>query len=121
MNTKKVYIITRTHEREHEFNNCYKSLLEQTIKPNWIIISDSENLYLNKNFEIPHKIIKVKSGRKKWWIRHHNFANGYFNEVLPSIPDGNFIFFLDDDDILINPNWVEEIIESNANILIGQF
>jgi len=118
---KKVYIITRTHERENEFNNCYKSLLEQTVKPHWIIISDSKNLYLNKKFEIPYQIIKVKPGKKKWWIRHHNFANGYFNEVLPLIPDGNFVYFLDDDDKLINPNWIEEIIKSNANVLIGQF
>ncbi len=121
MIAKKVYIITRTHERENEFNNCYKSLLEQTIKPNWIIISDSENLYLNKKNEIPYKIIKVKPGRKKWWVRHHNFANEYFNNVLKLIPDGNFVYFLDDDDKLISSNWIEEIITKDVDILIGRF
>lgn len=121
LSSKKVYIITRTHERENEFNNCYKSLLEQTIKPNWIIISDSDNLYLNRKFEIPYEIIKVKPGRKKWWIRHHNFANKYFNDVLKLIPDGNFVYFLDDDDKLCSSNWVEEIIMEDVDILIGRF
>ena len=121
MDNKKVYIITRTHEREHEFNNCYKSLLKQTIEPQWVIISDSSNLYLNKKFEIPHQIVEVIPKSKKWWIRHHNFTNGYFNEVLPHIPDGNFVYFLDDDDFLISSKWIEEIIATNADILIGKF
>lgn len=121
LNNKRVYIITRTHERELEFNNCYESLLSQTVKPNWLIISDSENNYLNKNFDISTKIIKVKPGRKKWWIRHHNFTNCYFNEALPLIPNGHFVFFLDDDDKLITKTWVEEVINKNSNVLIGKF
>ena len=118
---KKVYIITRTHHRPNEFQICYESIKSQTILPIWYIISDSsKNNYIN-SIDIPHKIINVNPGKKKWWIKNYMFANGYFNEVLPLIPDGNFVYFLDDDDKLIDKDWIKKIIENNVDILMGKF
>ena len=121
MNKKKVYIITRTHERPVEFNNCYNSIKSQSILPIWYIISDSDQNSYIKSIDIPHKVINVEPGKKKWWIKNYMFANGYFNKILPLIPDGNFVYFLDDDDKLIDKDWIKTIVESDADILFGKF
>lgn len=117
----KVYLLLRTHNRPNEFSACIRSICKQSILPEVIIISDNNNdNYINK-VKIPTQIYNPLYKKPRWWIRHHNPFNDYFNQVLSIIPDGHFIYYLDDDDELVDKNWIQTIIDKNTDILIGNF
>ncbi len=117
----KVYLLLRTHNRPKEFNNCIKSISKQSHLPEIIIISDDKSDTYVNDVELPHQIFYPRYIKPRWWIRHHNPFNDYFNQVISLIPDGNFIYYLDDDDELVDVDWIKTIIENDANILIARF
>ena len=87
-----------------------------------MIISDDSNDKYIYDIDIPHIIYKPeKIIKNKWWIRHHNPYNDYFNQVLDVIPDGNFVIYLDDDDLLLDKYWIKKILDENTDVLIGKF
>ncbi|SVA96102.1 uncharacterized protein METZ01_LOCUS148956 [marine metagenome] len=116
-----VYLLLRTHNRQEEFQRCIESISEQSVIPEIIIISDDKNDNYINNVKLPHQVFRPLYKKPQWWIRHHNPFNDYFNQVLSLIPDGNFIYYLDDDDVLVDNNWIKTILEENADLLIGRF
>ena len=117
----KVYLLLRTHNRPNEFRHCIESVAKQTILPEIIIISDDKNDEYIKKVTVPYKVFHPKYKKPRWWIRHHNPFNDYFNQALSIIPDGHFIYYLDDDDKLVDPNWIQTIINKNTDLLIARF
>ena len=117
----KVYLLLRTHNRPNEFKRCLRSVYKQSVLPELIIISDDNSDNYIRNIKTPHQIYHPLYKKPRWWIRHHNPFNDYFNQVLSIIPDGNFIYYLDDDDELVDKNWIKTIIEMNTDILIANF
>jgi len=116
-----VYLLTRTHNRPENFQRCLESVSQQTVLPRWIIISDDPvDTYIDAA-TIPHQVYRPTPRKPCWWIRHHNPFNAYFNEALALIPDGHFIIYLDDDDILLDNTWVETILQKDCDVLIGKF
>ena len=117
----KVYLLLRTHNRPDEFRICIKSISKQSVLPEIIIISDDENdAYINE-VTLPHQVFRPKYRKPRWWIRHHNPFNDYFNQALELIPDGHFVYYLDDDDELVDLDWIKIILKQNADFLIGKF
>ncbi|RMZ49882.1 hypothetical protein EB821_00485 [Candidatus Marinimicrobia bacterium PRS2] len=117
----KVYLLLRTHNRPNEFRSCIESISKQSVLPEIIIISDDENDTYIKKVTLPHQVFRPKYRKPQWWIRHHNPFNDYFNQVLSIIPDGHFIYYLDDDDELVDADWIKTIIDKNTDILIARF
>ena len=117
----KVFLLLRTHNRPEEFSRCIESILKQSVIPEIIIISDDENDTYIKEVTLPHHVFRPKYRKPQWWIRHHNPFNDYFNQALSLISDGHFVYYLDDDDELVDPDWIKTILEKNTNILIGRF
>ena len=115
---KDVYVIVRTHNRPKAFSNCISSINSQTVKAKIIIISDDPtDNYINDYLNIG-TIFRPVTKKARWWIRHHNPMNDYFNQVVTIIPDGHFIYYLDDDDEMVDPTWIETIIEHDTPLLI---
>ena len=117
----KVYLLLRTHNRPKEFNNCIKSISKQSHLPEIIIISDDKSDTYVNDVELPHQIFYPRYIKPRWWIRHHNPFNDYFNQALTFIPDGHFIYYLDDDDELVDSDWIKTIIDNNTDLLIARF
>ncbi len=121
MAEKKVYLMLRTHNRRESFFQCLDSIKQQSIMPVVLIISDDPaDTYINQ-VDIKHLIFRPKKKVTRRWIRHHNPYNDYFNQAMSSIPDGNFVIYLDDDDVLLDEDWIKTIIEYNADVLIAKF
>jgi len=118
---QKVYLLTRTHNRPVAFGRCRESIRKQTILPEWIIITDDPNDNYFKNIDFHYQLYHPKVRKPRWWIRHHNPFNDYFNQAMEIIPDGNFILYLDDDDMLLDPEWIATILEKNEDVLVGKF
>ena len=116
-----VYLLLRTHNRPEEFRRCIDSISGQSVIPEIIIISDDKNDSYISEVKLPHQIFRPLYKKPRWWIRHHNPFNDYFNQVLSIIPDGHFIYYLDDDDELVDTDWIKTIIEENTDLLIGRF
>ena len=117
----KVYLLLRTHNRPNEFHCCIESISKQSVLPEIIIISDDENDTYIKKVTLPHQVFRPKYRKPQWWIRHHNPFNDYFNQVLTLVPSGHFIYYLDDDDELVYPDWIKTILDRGIDVLIGQF
>ena len=117
----KVFLLLRTHNRPEEFNRCIESISKQSLLPEIIIISDDKNDTYIKEVALPHQVFRPKYRKPQWWIRHHNPFNDYFNQALSLIADGHFIYYLDDDDELVDQDWIKTILENDTDILIGQF
>ena len=116
-----VYLLLRTHNRPKEFQRCIESISKQSVIPKTIIISDDKkDSYINKT-KFPHQVFHPIYKKPRWWIRHHNPFNDYFNQVLSIIPDGQYVYYLDDDDELVDTNWIKTILEENVDFLIGRF
>ena len=116
-----VYLLLRTHNRPEEFRRCIDSISEQSVIPEIIIISDDKNDNYINEVKLPHQIFRPLYKKPRWWIRHHNPFNDYFNQVLSIIPDGHFIYYLDDDDELVDTDWIKTVLEENTDLLIGRF
>ena len=116
-----VYLLLRTHNRPEEFRRCINSISEQSVIPKIIIISDDKNDNYINEVKLPHQIFRPLYKKPQWWKRHHNPFNDYFNQVLSIIPDGHFIYYLDDDDELVDTDWIKTILEENTDLLIGRF
>ena len=117
----KVFLLLRTHNRQEEFNRCIESISKQSLLPEIIIISDDKNDTYIKEVTLPHQVFRPKYRKPRWWIRHHNPFNDYFNQALSLITDGHFVYYLDDDDELVDQNWIKTILENDTDILIGKF
>ena len=91
----KVYLLLRTHNRPDEFKRCIRSIEKQSVIPKVIIISDDQNDDYIYDIKLSHQVFNPVYKKPRWWIRHHNPFNDYFNQVLCLVPDGNFVYYLD--------------------------
>ena len=116
-----VYLLLRTHNRPNEFRRCIESISKQSVIPKTVIISDDKkDSYINE-ITLPHQVFRPIHKKPQWWIRHHNPFNDYFNQALSLIPDGQYVYYLDDDDELVDTDWIKTILEENVDLLIGRF
>jgi glycosyltransferase involved in cell wall biosynthesis len=113
--------MVRTHNRPQAFSRCIRSIGGQSVLPRVLIISDDPADTYVENVELDHLLFRPKVKKPHWWIRHHNPFNDYFNQALVLVPDGHFVIYLDDDDILLYPDWVKTILTLNKDVLIGRF
>lgn len=109
-----INILTRTSNRPLGFENCHKSVINQTYKNIKHIVSydnDNDLQYLNN-----YRIEKVRVNKYKGEVLKNPdgylFApyNTYCNALLNKVESG-WILFLDDDDHLIHNKVIEEIIK----------
>ena len=111
----------RTHNRRESFFKCLDSIKQQSVLPVLLIISDDpSDDYVNQT-DIRHLLYRPVKKKTRRWIRHHNPYNDYFNQAMRLIPDGNFVIYLDDDDLLLDKDWIKTIIDYDTDVLIAKF
>jgi hypothetical protein len=100
-----VYILLRTSNRPIFFENCYKSIREQTYS-NIVLIThtdDPADTYVKGDIIINSER-DIHKGRG-----HYNL---YCNKLLEAIPDGEgWYHFIDDDDMYFSPEAIEQTVE----------
>ena len=109
-------IIIPTYNRPSELRNCIKSILNQTIKPFEIIIVDDGNLS-----ELPFEKECKDAGIQYRYLKKHKPGLTESRNEGIKLATGDIIFFLDDDVVLF-PDYVEEILniyQSDKRGLIG--
>ena len=99
-------VIIPTYNRPKELTDCIQSIIEQTVKPNEIIIVDDGNL---QEFPLKDKCESLGTH----YIYHKKKTRGLTGSrnVGISLANGDIIFFLDDDVVLF-PNYIEEIVKT---------
>ena len=99
-------IIIPTYNRPKELTDCIQSIVEQTIKPDEIIVVDDGNLQ-----ELPLKNKCELLGIR--YIYHKKKTRGLTGSrnVGIRLASGDILFFLDDDTVLFS-NYIEEIVRT---------
>lgn len=108
-----INILTRTSKRPLGFENCHKSIINQTYKNIKHIVSyedDKDLQYLNK-YDIQKVKVDKYKGEKQINVDGYLFApyNSYCNSLLNNVKEG-WILFLDDDDNLLHNKVIEELV-----------
>lgn len=106
-------IVTRTANRPRFFAECRRSVLEQTIQPHHLVISDTPA----DTYPEGDTVIRVQHLQG----RGHNL---YFNTARPHIPATHpWVVFLDDDDAFTRPDALEILakkIQWHDDLLLWQ-
>ena len=89
-----ITILIRTSNRPTQFKRCIESIMNQTYKDFKVIVYVNGIDYVEENEKIT-KIIDTKKHRRNF------FWNLFCNELKLKVNEGH-MFFLDDDDILID-------------------
>ena len=110
-----VNILTRTCKRPNYFDDCMKSIYNQTYKNINIIVSidDKES----DKYTVPHSCTSVyvnKVERKDW---HHFPYNNYLNEMYKHCYPG-YIIHLDDDDQFTDNEAIEKAVNTGGDMII---
>lgn len=105
-----VSIIIITKNEEKYIENCLKSIKKQTYKNIEIILSDSCSI--DKTVEIAKKYVN------KIIIKNTNIATG--RNLGAKIANGEIFVFIDAD-VILSPNWIENILKSfkSSNKIVG--
>lgn len=108
-----INILTRTHEREEQFNICKQSILSQTAVEsiNWIVGSDSDCPYY------PEAIKLYKDIRVPVMIPQNMYFapwNTYLDTLQSYVQDG-WLTYIDDDDCYVDEKSVKRIINAIDN------
>lgn len=118
INIPVVNVLVRTHNRPELFNICIESIYEQNVNCRILVSYDNYNNldYIIEYPEVETNFLSVSSTNK------YKF-NLYCNYLLADVNDG-WIFFLDDDDMLLHPNSIRIIlqhIEHEYDLIIWKF
>lgn len=119
-----IYILTRTSKRPKFYENCKKSLLNQSFKY-WkhLVSYDDEDSkkYIDTSVSMPINVKYIKKNQK-----HHCPYNLYFNELIKHVPKNAWILFMDDDSVFFENNSLKNLVEkikiaesSNKSIIIS--
>lgn len=100
-----ISILIRTSGRPNAFARCLQSIREQTYKDYRIIVACDNGDYVPEGIEM---LRPQSKGPGFFW-------NLYCNELKSMVTDG-WYFFLDDDDVLIDPLALERI----SRYLVGE-
>jgi glycosyltransferase involved in cell wall biosynthesis len=111
-----ISVIIPTYNRPEELGNCIKSILEQTEVPHELIIVDDGNLS-GLSFEKKCKDTGIE------YIHLKKTKRGLTESRNAGVKraGGDIIFFFDDD-VILSPNYIEEILkvyEDDAKGVIG--
>lgn len=98
-------IIIPTFNRPLELKNCIQSILRQTIKPNELIIMDD-----GYTSELPLEVECKKAGIR--YVYHKKEQRGLTRSrnIGVSMAQSDIIFFFDDD-VVLSPSYLEEILK----------
>ena len=109
-----VNILIRTSNRPNYFDNCIKSILEQTYKNVNIFCSiDNKDKYTIKYPVYPVNVKKVTEIKDKAMSEYYGVkfpSNLYLNNLQEKVKEG-LIMYLDDDDILTDSNSLKTIVD----------
>ena len=99
-------VIIATYNRPRELTNCIHSILNQSIKPNEIIVVDDGNL---SDFPLRNKCIDLGI----LCVYHKKRIRGLCasRNAGVRLATGDIVFFLDDDTVLL-PSYIEEILKT---------
>lgn len=88
------------------------SILQQTIKPDEVLISDDGSS--DNTVEIVKEYIKIHNLEKKWILHQNEINKGYAKNFMDAamMARGDIIFFCDQDDI-----WIEDRIEIMSHVM----
>lgn len=121
----KFSIVIPTYNREKDLLNCLNSILNQIVLPSEVIIIDDGDLP-SKLVDVLRGNFLLKSISIIYYKKNHNFENrgssASRNKALEFI--NNDIFFIFDDDVVLEPNFCESIVniwgkEKDDKNLIG--
>jgi len=103
-----ITIITRTHDRPEMLKRNIESIKKQTYKKIiHLIVADNEKAEKYAKELNPEAIvIRVKKSSDG-----KAFYNLYLNEAMKHVKEG-WMMFVDDDDYLINPNCIKELMKA---------
>ena len=102
-------ILILTHNRPKLFERCLNSVLKLNLKDIEILVNnDSNDVFENSNY----KLFKIKS---------ENLGEIYFN--LFKNAKGKYIYFLEDDDYLLDSfkDFYEETLKNNSDFSIAKY
>ncbi|MDQ7032927.1 MAG: glycosyltransferase [Desulfonauticus sp.] len=103
--TLKISIIIPTFNREEDLKKCIKSILDQTIKPHEIIIVDDGDLG-----KFPLEDQCKKFNIHCVYLKKDKKGVVYSRNLGSKIAQGDIIFLLEDDVVLF-PNYIEEMLK----------
>lgn len=112
-----ITILTRSGNRQKDFEQLRASINKQTIKPYHFISNDNPNCtFLSNEKNVFPVVAQPEKGKA--------FYNLYLNELVSKVEEG-WIIILDDDSKLIDNTFIEKLIDickktSNDKIIIYQ-
>jgi len=98
-------VIIPTYNRPKELQDCLRSIIDQTVKPYEVIIVDDGDLN-----ELPLEKEFKDLGIPYLYLKKDRPGLTESRNVGVSAASGDIIFFLDDD-VVLCPNYIEEIIK----------
>lgn len=99
-------IIIATCNRPRELTDCIQSILNQSIKPDEIIVTDDGDL---EEFPLKDKCLEL--GIRCIYLKKEIRGLTRSRNVGARLATGDIIFFLDDDTVLL-PSYIEEILNT---------
>lgn len=107
---KLIVTLTSFPERMYDIHFCIYSLLEQTLKPDEVILWLASEQFPNREKDIPQEVLNLKDkGLTIKWC-----SNLYsYKKLIPSFKEfKNCILITADDDIFYPKNWLEILYKS---------
>ncbi len=113
-----VNILVRTSKRPNYFKTCIESIRAQTYPSIRILVScDGEETFSYLKHYKGIEVVRVRPNQEDYeplpddypYENYRFAANLYLNALMDQVT-GGFIMFLDDDDLLLHPASVEEIV-----------
>ena len=117
---KKVIVSLTTYPARIKIvQETIKTLKEQSVKPNKIILYLSEKEFPKKNKELPKSLMKLCDKRFEiHWIKKTLYS---FQKLIPALKEyPNLVIVTADDDILYENNWLELLLNAyseNPNVI----
>ena len=112
-NERIIVSLTSFPERMYDLKYCLYSLLNQTLKPDEIVLWLTNEEFPNKEKDIPKDILKLKSnGLSIKWAENMRS----YTKLIPSLKEyPNDIIITVDDDIFYNEDLIENLYHDHLN------
>lgn len=110
-------LVIPTYNRPHDLDNCLRSILMQTVAPLEVLVVDDGNLE-----ELPLRGEFKRQGIDLVYLKKDTPGLTESRNLAAAKARGEIVFYLDDDVVLF-PNYVEEILkvyEANPDTDVGQ-
>lgn len=118
---KLIISLTSFPERLYDIHFCLYSLLNQTLKPDYVILWLAEEQFPNKELDIPEEVIKLKDNGLE--IKWCDDLRAY-KKLIPSLKMyPNDLIVTADDDLFYSEDWLKQLYEEHVkypNEIISQ-